>query len=92
MSDKIFKLICRSGLSGAQQEDVVSKIASASKAELDYKVSPKQQHLSLFIVFDLVLIASIFFFFHPPWFRVGMDTPAFTGLQGGDMIPWSPPC
>ena len=92
MSDKIFQLIRQRGLSAEKQQEVVRLIASASKAELDYKVSPKQQHLSLFIVFDLVLIASLHFFFHPPWFRMGLDPPVFTGLQCMDILPWSPPC
>ena len=92
MSDKIFQLIYQGGLSAEEQQELVLKIASASKAELDYKVSPKQQHLILCIVFDLVLIASFHFFFHPPWFRGGVDPPAFTWLQGVDMLPLSPPC
>ena len=87
MSDRIHKLICQRGLSAEKQQEVVGLIASASMAELDYKVSPKQQHLSLFIVFDLVLIASFHFFFHPPWFRMGMESPAFTRLHGVDMLP-----
>jgi hypothetical protein len=72
MSDKIFKLICQSGLSAEKQQEIVGLIGSASKAEVEFKVSPKQQHPSLFIVFDLGLIASFhfFFFFHPPWFRM----------------------
>ena len=94
MSDKIFKLICQNGLSAEKQQEVVGLIASASKAEVEYKVSPKQQHLSLFIVFDLVLIASFHFFFHPPWFRVryNLETPASSWLHGVDIRPWSPPC
>ena len=92
MSDRILKLILRWGLSAEKQQEIVGLIASASKAEVEFKVSPKQQHLSLFIVFDLGLIASIFLFFHPPWFRLGMETLAFTGLQGMDMLPWPPPC
>ena len=63
MSDRIHKLICQRGLSAEKQQEVVGLIGSASKAELEYKVSPKQQHLSLFIVFDLVLIASFHFYF-----------------------------
>ena len=66
MSKRIFQLIFQNDLSAEKQQEIVLKIASASKAELDYKeVSPKQQHLSLFIVFDLVLIASFhsFIFF-----------------------------
>ena len=75
-------------LSAEKQQEVVGLIASASMAELEYKVSPKQQHLSLFIVFDLVLIASFhYYFFHPPWFRVGMEGPVFTRLQLVDMLP-----
>ena len=62
---RIFDLINLNGLSAEKQQKVVLKIASASKAELEYKVSPKQQHLSLFIVFDLVLIASFHLFFSP---------------------------
>ena len=65
MSDKIFQLICQNDLSAEKQQEVVGLIASASKAELEYKVSPKQQHLSLFIVFGLVLIASFHFIFLP---------------------------
>ena len=63
MSERIFQLIRQRGLSAEEQQEVVGWIASASKAEVEYKVSPKQQHLSLFIVFDLVLIASFHFIF-----------------------------
>ena len=75
-------------ISAEKQQEVVGWIASASMAELEYKVSPKQQHLSLFIVFDLVLIASFhYYFFHPPWFRIGVDGPASSWLQFMDMLP-----
>ena len=84
MSDRIFKLICKSDLSAEKQQEIAGLISSASKAEVEYKVS---QHLLLFIEFYLVLIASIFFFFHPPWFRMGLETPAFTGLHVVDMLP-----
>jgi hypothetical protein len=63
-SSRILNLISESGLSAEKQQEIVGLIGSASKAEVDYKVSPKQQHLSLFIVFDLGLIASIFLFTH----------------------------
>ena len=92
MSDRIFKLIRISDLSAEKQQGIVLKIGSASKAEVEFKVSPKQQHLSLFIAFDLGLIARFHFFLHPPWFRMVMDTPALTGLHVGDMLPYSPPC
>ena len=92
MSDRIFKLIRISDLSAEKQQGIVLKIGSASKAEVEYKVSPKQQHLSLFIVFDLGLIARFHYFFHPPWFRIGMDSPVFTMLHCLDILPWSPPC
>ena len=62
MSSRIIDLIWAPGLSAEKQQEIVLKIASASKRDLEYKVSPKQQHLSLFIGFDLGLIARFHFF------------------------------
>jgi hypothetical protein len=64
MSDRIFNRICKYGLSAEKQQEIVGLIASASKAQVDYKVSPTQQHLSLFIA----LIAKLLFFFSPTLF------------------------
>ena len=62
MSNRILNLICRNDLSAEKQQEIVGLIGSASKAEVEFKVTPKQQHLSLFIVFDLGLIARFHFF------------------------------
>ena len=47
MSDKIFQLIRQSGLSGAGQEQIVQKIAAASEAEVEYKVSPNRSNFDI---------------------------------------------
>ena len=40
MADKVYKLINRSGLSEAQQDEVSREVASAPLEELNYKVCP----------------------------------------------------
>jgi hypothetical protein len=80
MSDRIYNLIVQGGFSAKKLQDIAAEIAAASEAALNYKVSPKQHHPSLFI--------QAFIFSPPPWYRMRKDPPASTGLQGVQPLPW----
>ncbi len=87
MSKRIYDLIRQNGFAGSQQvEQIAQNIASASKEEVNFKVSPKL-HLYFLLYLTLSCLQAFIFLFHSPWFRLGVVGLAFTWLQGMGILP-----
>ena len=62
MSDKIFKLIYQRGLSDEKQQEIVGLIVSASKADVEYKVSPSSSVFNCLLYLNLASLQAFIFF------------------------------